>query len=277
MRTRSWARLRAVLAGAVASWTLMLPPAAEAQSRRAVQRARIFFSKGVRQYDRGQFQPALRSFTRAYQLAPAPAVVYNIAQCHLSLGHDSDAARHFRLYLQELPDAPNRREVERRLREIDARVAAQRRDQRLRAMADVRDEQERLERREVVDDELASSSGAPRSGGVGAATWIVLGAGVATAGIGGLFAWDAAVKQSDLDEPSLDCSRSIQRCLDLVESGDRSATLRTILLGAGGAILTTGIVMLVVDLSSSDDDAPEAVLAPRLGPGLAMIEVRASW
>jgi hypothetical protein len=286
---RRWSGVAAVV---LALAVTAAPMAADAQNRRAVQRARLLFARGVHEYDQGHYRPALGFFTRAYELVPAPAVIYNIAQCHLSLGADADAARHFRLFLEQEPDAPNRAEVERKLREIDARLGQRRHRQREATLAEVRDEQQRIERTEheefrrtLRDEETVSTPEEHHGGGhVHIATWITLGAGLAVAGVGGLFALDAASKQSDLDDPGLDCHRAVQKCLDIVDSGDRSATLRTVLLAAGGAALAAGTVMLVLDVGSDDREDSStarahswATLTPTLGPDVAMLEARGTW
>lgn len=270
------ARLLRISAALLVAVTVGLAaPPAEAQTRGQIRRARILFARGLHQFDRHRYQAALRTFTRAYQLAPAPPLVYNMAQCHAALGNDARAAESYRLFLQLAPDAPNRAEVERRLRQIDAHLLAERRRQQRQVVREVTAEQERIADQERVEDEQEDES---RGGSVGLVTWITLGTGVLTAGVGALFHLDAVAQQDALDDPQLDCHRAIGRCLDIVEAGDRSAMLRTILLSAGGAILTTGVIMLILDLGSEDEpNEPPLSVSPSLGRQYAGLQLGGTW
>ena len=265
--------LRLVTALLIALTVGLGAPPAEAQTRGQIRRARVLFARGLRQYDRHRYTAALRTFTRAYQLASAPAVVYNIAQCHVALGDEEHAIESYELFLQLSPDAPNRAEVERKVRELRAHVNYERRQQQQRMVAEVRREQERIVDHERVDTEREE---ARRGGHVRLVSWITLGTGVVATGLGLLFHLDAVAKQDELNDPQLDCSRALGRCLDLVDAGDRSALLRTILLPAGGAILVTGVLMMIVNLGT-EDPPEELALSPSLGPGHAALEVRGTW
>jgi tetratricopeptide (TPR) repeat protein len=77
------------------------------------RRAKALYDAGVRKYNLSEFQTALVDFKSAYELHPDPALLFNIGQCHRMLGHAQEAAYAYRAYLRELPDAPNREEVER--------------------------------------------------------------------------------------------------------------------------------------------------------------------
>jgi len=263
----------ALLASLVA--TTVAAPEAEAQTRGQIRRARVLFARGIRQFDRHRYEAALRTFTRAYQLAPAPPIVFNMAQCHQALGNDERAVESYKLFLQLAPDAPNRTEVERKIRQLEAHIAAERRRQQQQLVREVSREQERIADQERIEVEEEDDR---RGGSVGLFTWITLGTGVLTAGIGALFHLDAVAQQDALDDPQLDCRRALAECLDIVETGDRSATLRTILLSAGGAILVTGVIMMIVDLGSEDEEEPGGLtLTPSFRTGEAHLEVRGTW
>jgi tetratricopeptide (TPR) repeat protein len=270
-----FARLLRILAAAlVASMVAVAAPDAQAQTRGQIRRARVLFTRGIQQFDRHRYEAALRTFTRAYQLAPAPPIVFNMAQCHQALGNDERAAESYRLFLQLAPDAPNRADVERKLRQLDAHIAAERRRQQRQLVREVSREQERIADQESVHGDEEDGRG---GGSVGLFTWITLGTGVVAAGVGALFHLDAVAQQDALNDPQLDCSRALGRCLDIVETGDRSAMLRTILLSAGGAVLVTGVITMIVDLGSEVEDEGELTLAPVFGPGDVRLEVRGAW
>lgn len=111
----------------------LVAPAALAQEEPPAstddQEARARFEAGRMAFGAGRFEDALADFERAYALSSRPQLLYNIAQCHDRLRHDEEAVAALRRYLEAVPDAPNRAEVERRLlvleREIGTRTAVE--------------------------------------------------------------------------------------------------------------------------------------------------------
>jgi tetratricopeptide (TPR) repeat protein len=79
--------------------------AAREEARRHSQQAEI-------QYNLGRFDEALAEYSRAYELFPHPAFLFNIGQCHRELGRCERALFFFDGYLREQPDASNRELVE---------------------------------------------------------------------------------------------------------------------------------------------------------------------
>jgi tetratricopeptide (TPR) repeat protein len=82
--------------------------------------ARVFFERGVKLYRATQYDAAAAAFAAALQLSEAPELHYNLAMTAERLGHDDDAADHYRAYLTALPEAPDREAVETRLRQLHA-------------------------------------------------------------------------------------------------------------------------------------------------------------
>jgi tetratricopeptide (TPR) repeat protein len=97
--------------------TLFLVGAAHADDKHAAKQA---FVEGSRQYDVGDFQAALTAFKRAYLNYEDPAFLFNIAQCQRVLGDKTEALRTYRIYLQKVPNAPNRVDVERVIADLQA-------------------------------------------------------------------------------------------------------------------------------------------------------------
>jgi hypothetical protein len=87
------------------------------------RQARLEFEQGRKAYDEGDYRGAWSSFHNAYRLSGRAQLLYNIGQAADRLGHDEDALTAFRMYLDKLPNADNRREVENRLRALEERVA----------------------------------------------------------------------------------------------------------------------------------------------------------
>jgi outer membrane protein assembly factor BamD (BamD/ComL family) len=83
--------------------------------------ARDHYRKGIRAYELGQFDEAIREFSDAYRIKDDPVILFNIAQAHRLAGHSADALRTYRMYLMKVPSATNRPEVERLIAELTAK------------------------------------------------------------------------------------------------------------------------------------------------------------
>ena len=77
--------------------------------------ARQEFEEGRRAYDAQRFDEAITHFTAAQTIRPSPFLDYNIGLALEALERKPEALERYRRYLQEKPDAHNRREVERRI------------------------------------------------------------------------------------------------------------------------------------------------------------------
>ncbi len=67
-------------------------------------------------FDVGHFDKALRLYSEAYELAPRPNLLFDIAQCHRQLGNPERAAFFFQRYLDHAPASADPR-VARKLME----------------------------------------------------------------------------------------------------------------------------------------------------------------
>jgi tetratricopeptide (TPR) repeat protein len=82
--------------------------------------ARVFFERGVKLYRASHYDAAAAAFAAALQLSEAPELHYNLAMTAERLGHEQDAADHYRAYLAALPEAADREAVETRLQQLRA-------------------------------------------------------------------------------------------------------------------------------------------------------------
>ena len=88
--------------------------------------AKTFSDRGANAYSQKQFTQALVMFQRAYRENPQPALLFNIAECERQLGSFEMAAKSYRDYLAQAPDAPNHEEAEKLAAQMDdAATAAQ--------------------------------------------------------------------------------------------------------------------------------------------------------
>lgn len=87
----------------------------EAQRKALSDEARTFFDRGTKLYAAGHYRAAAAAFTAALQLSDAPELHYNLAVTAERLGETADALDHYHAYLDALPEAPDRAEVQSRL------------------------------------------------------------------------------------------------------------------------------------------------------------------
>lgn len=85
-------------------------------------RARELFRQGTQHYKLGEYEDALTAFKEAYRNYEEPSFLFNIAQCERQLGRKQEAVRFFRTYLNDVPNAPNRAEVEQILASLQASI-----------------------------------------------------------------------------------------------------------------------------------------------------------
>jgi len=103
------------IAAAIACAAILL---AAGSAWAAPEGGKAYFDSGVRQYNLGHFQEAIVEFEKAYNIDPAPILLFNIAQSHRQLGDKERALFFYRRYLEQAPAAKNRREVEQRMKDL---------------------------------------------------------------------------------------------------------------------------------------------------------------
>lgn len=82
------------------------------------------FREGQARFDEHRYAEALVLFQQVYKEFKAPAILFNIAQCHRNLGNWAQAAAQFRRYLRESPKASNAEAVEDTVRQLDRLIEA---------------------------------------------------------------------------------------------------------------------------------------------------------
>lgn len=120
----SWTSERRALGIALGLW-LAVTGVAHAQPGDAAarSRAREIAREATGEYNLSHFDEALRRFEQAYEVFPAPQLLFNIGQCHRELGHHERAVFFYERYLAEMPDAPNAQTVRDLLAESRASLA----------------------------------------------------------------------------------------------------------------------------------------------------------
>ena len=96
IRALGWRGLTAAML--FASATALAAPPAPATAR---AQARAQVKKGQLDYKLARFGEALQDYSRAYELYPAPALLFNLGQCHRNLKNYERAIFFFEGYLRE--------------------------------------------------------------------------------------------------------------------------------------------------------------------------------
>jgi len=94
-------------------------------SAKDAKEAERLVKQSIVEYNVGDFDAALADVTKAYKLRPAPALLFNIGQCHRALHHWEKAEFFYHGYLREKPDAPNRDKVEALIEEMQQKQRAE--------------------------------------------------------------------------------------------------------------------------------------------------------
>ncbi|HEY0479558.1 MAG TPA: hypothetical protein VGD37_18690 [Kofleriaceae bacterium] len=113
----------AVVASLVLSGGMTSVVRAQAPTSAAGAEAGKHFQRGVMLYNEADYHAALVEFRRAYEIAPNPAVLYNIGQTYYQLQNYAAALVALGRYLTEAgPAAAHRREVETTIDTLQTRV-----------------------------------------------------------------------------------------------------------------------------------------------------------
>jgi tetratricopeptide (TPR) repeat protein len=227
------------------------------------QAARLTFQAAREAFGNGDYELALERFEQAYNLSPRPVLLYNIGVTLDRLRRDEDAVARFTEYLERVPDAPDRAEVEARIRVLQRAI-----DER-RAAEAAREEEERIarERREALDAQNVTPPGGttppPPEESSGLHPAIALSVAGAALVAGGLLVWsglDAGSRNDEYEDyvGQADAIRPEgERLFDRV----RSAETRTnALIGVAGGLAATAVVLAIFsDWSFGGEDQATTV------------------
>ncbi len=233
------------------------------------QAARLTFQAAREAFGAGDYERALERFEQAYNLSPRPVLLYNIGVTLDRLRRDEDAVARFTEYLERIPDAPDRVEVEARIRvlqrAIDERRAAEAaREAEEERRAREREEAERRAREAAAQQAAVAPTPPPSEAeSAGLHPAIALAVGGAALAAGGLLVWsglDATSRNDDYEayagQPDAVRGEG-ERLYDRV----RSAETRTnALIGVASGIAASAVVLAIfTDWSfGGGDEGPDA-------------------
>ena len=86
--------------------------------------ARRHAQRGTSLAASGKCRQAVMAFDKALAILRDPALLFNRAECHRKLGDDAAAIDDYKQFLADLPRAPNRTDVEKRIADLQRKSAA---------------------------------------------------------------------------------------------------------------------------------------------------------
>jgi tetratricopeptide (TPR) repeat protein len=217
-------------------WLLVAPPS---------DNARQHYKDGLAHYDAGEYDQAIAEFRQAWDATHSPPLLFDLAQCYRLKGDTAQAARLYHAYLSAFPEAPNRDDVEARLRELEGPLFPA--------------------RAKPVCAAVAPAHEIDRTAGHGKkVSGLIVGAsGVAMAATAVYFGLRA---QDDADQIGAIVARQGKwdaTARALYDDGDRAQTTANVLYIAGGAAVVSGAVLYW--LGWRDAHATNLAIAPLPG------------
>lgn len=246
------AALTRPFAAALALTAATLPPR-PATAQTAAEKAATEYQRGKDAFTARQYEEARAAFERAYMLDPSPVLLYNLGRACEESGDAPKAIEYFQMYLDRTADTPDRGDVERRVRVMQAILAKT-----SPSPAPVPEPEPAPPSRAVADTPPAAPP-PPEHTVLWPVGWGVLGAGVVAAGVGVAFGVVSADAEEDHKAATTGAEK--KRTADDAESAALKANIG---YAAGGVLIATGITLLVLDARDRGSDAQAT--GPRLSP-----------
>jgi tetratricopeptide (TPR) repeat protein len=234
-----------------------------AQSKRP-QSAESHYRKGKKAYTVGHFAEAIEEFEKAFDIKPEPVFLFNMAQAHRQNGNLQRAIFFYRRYLEADPTAKDRADIEKRIKEGEAELAAEK-EHRLAPppppapIVVVAPPQNPTPAATVQSPPVQPNKPEETHGRGLVIAGIVTGSvGLVAIGIGVFATLHADSLHSQAYSGQYDNSKE--------QSSKTYRTLELTSFIVGGAALGTGAVLLILG-ATSKGDKPSVALAPFLVPG----------
>lgn len=228
------------------------------------QAARITFLQGREAFSKGDYELALARFKQSYEMSKRAQLLYNIGTALDRLERDEEAIEMFEQYLQEVPDAEDRAEVERRIaikREAVAKRAAEREVSEARdaELAAAKAEQARLEaERQRLEDENSRNANVvaepPKKKGLPPIAFIAVASAAVAVAAGGIVT-GILTKNKNKEYLADEDPATVQASYDAALS---LQTITNVLFISAGVLGAAAVVMAIfTDWGGSKDKAPE--------------------
>lgn len=198
---------------------VLLPTGVEAAPTRAAPtdaRALELFEQSAQAYRDGRFQEAVDRLVEARRFKAEPVLLYNLGRAYEALGKPRDAADAYTKYLEEEPEASDRKAIEGRIATLRGQaneLAAARRD--------------------------PAVQGRDNDDGLTAVPWIVIGVGAASLASGAVLGILANGKHDDAVSEPVQAS-----AVEKQDDAEGLARAATVTLIAGAVISAVGLAWL---------------------------------
>jgi tetratricopeptide (TPR) repeat protein len=217
-----------------------------------------------------EFDKALNLYRMAYKIKPLPGFLFNMGQCQRHLGKYKEALFSYKIFLERIPDAPNRKQVEqlieltkRKLAELTTRQPSEKQPP---------DTKKTTMKRETEKTKTKTITDRPTEGPSAAQTamlWTGVGLTVALAATGVVTGQLA----HDRGEEFLDPSLSLERKRELRDTGQAMMATSVITFSLAGAAAIGTVVYYFLGYRRARRSTFSMVPAPVLlsgGGGLAL-------
>lgn len=259
-------RCCAILLIATACLSTTITASAQDQSQ-LDQAARLTFESGREAFVAGDYERALRLFRQAYDLSQRPGLLYNIAQTLDRLRRDAETLQALRQYVEAFPDAPNRAEVDARIRVLQATVddEAQRRAE---EEARRREQERQQQQAATATTTTATTTSSGGGGGIGILhpAIIISVAGVALVG-GGLSVW-AGLETIALNDTYLENNDPATVAQDFDEAESMQTLANIFIFTSAGLGLAAVVLAILTDWDAfGGGGSDSAALRPSVAVG----------
>jgi tetratricopeptide (TPR) repeat protein len=254
-----------------AAFIVASPRAAQAQMTQAQKdEVKLHYQRATRAYDLQKYTEAIDEYQKAYEISGDPPMLYNIAQAYRLADQPGEAARYYRRFLQRMPNAKNRDDVERKIADQE-KLAEQRKKVEPVAPPPPTKPPPIVEVKPPVTPPVTPPQPLPppppppeTSHARAVVGWSLLAAGVIADGVAGYEAYRARQKADQLSKDSM--MNGTKTFDPALETAGKNANIAAIALGIGGtALAITGIIVLATgDSSSSEQTEKPATPVARL-------------
>jgi tetratricopeptide (TPR) repeat protein len=254
----------------LAAFFVASPRAAQAQMTQAQKdEVKLHYQRATRAYDLQKYTEAIDEYQKAYEISGDPPMLYNIAQAYRLADQPGEAARYYRRFLQRMPNAKNRDDVERKIADQE-KLAEQRKKVEPIVPPPPTKPPPIVEVKPPVEPPVTPPQPPPpppppeASHARAVVGWSLLAAGVIADGVAGYEAYRAKQKADQLSKDSM--MNGTKTFDPSLETAGKNANIAAIALGIGGtALAITGIILLATgDSSSSEQTEKPATPVARL-------------
>jgi tetratricopeptide (TPR) repeat protein len=222
----------------VVSFSCIAPAGGARAQRSQADEARLAdakeaFDVGSRAYEDGDFESALASFRRAYELTGSPDLLYNIATVSDRMRRDEEALEAYKGYLEARPKSADREHVEGRIEVLREAIAS---DKRAELDAEIEARNAAIEAAARVKAERPLTQHV----GPGPGPWITIAGGGAAIVSGAVLLGLGQRDEKSVQDAAPGSSYSTVQ--EMAERGPRRSKAGIALLAVGGAGVLGGVI-----------------------------------